>query len=357
MRILLVMGESTGGIGVHVRSLAKGLRDTGHRAVVLQDLRGIRSMAAGADIVHAHGIRAGAATCLALGLPLTSPLGSARRRDDCDRRDRRRRPRLVVSIHNTPLPDAAPSHRLLSAALERVIARRADVVLGASPDLVARAESFGARDVRFAPVAAPPSRPPTRPRDEIRAELGLKPGDRLLLAVGRLAPQKDYATLLDAVAIIGRGGSGGHVHDHVHAPTLLLAIAGDGPLRSDLQQRIDAENLPVRVLGHRADVPDLLNASDAFVMSSTWEARPLALQEALRAGVPSVATAVGGIPELVGPAAVLVPPCQPYDLAEALSAVLAPGTRMSAPMSAWVAAWPGPETELAAALDAYGEQT
>ncbi|MBO0830015.1 MAG: glycosyltransferase family 4 protein, partial [Streptosporangiales bacterium] len=80
-----------------------------------------------------------------------------------------------------------------------------------------------------------------------------------------------------------------------------------GPLRARLEHRVRDEGLDVRFLGHRGDVPELMRAADAVVLPSVWEARSLVAQEALRAGVPLVATAVGGVPELVGDAALLVP--------------------------------------------------
>jgi glycosyltransferase involved in cell wall biosynthesis len=146
------------------------------------------------------------------------------------------------------------------------------------------------------PVAAPAMPPAQRARADVRSELGV--GDRpLVVAVGRLAPQKDYDTLLDAAAAW---------QDRTPRPAVV--VAGEGPERSRLQRVIDARDLDVQLLGHRDDVPDLLAAADVYVMTSTWEARALVVQEAMRAGVPVVATAVGGIPDLVGDAAVLVPP-------------------------------------------------
>ncbi|HJU97434.1 MAG TPA: glycosyltransferase, partial [Jiangellaceae bacterium] len=115
-------------------------------------------------------------------------------------------------------------------------------------------------------------------------------------AVGRLAPQKDYDTLLDAVAGWGR-----------RKPQPLVAVAGSGPEHDRLQRIIDGRGLAVRLLGHRHDVTDLLAAADVYLLTSTWEARALVVQEAMRAGVAVVATAVGGVPELVDDAAVLVP--------------------------------------------------
>ena len=131
----------------------------------------------------------------------------------------------------------------------------------------------------------------------MRAELG--DADRpLVVAVGRLAPQKDYDTLLDAVGRLADGDS----------RSRWSLVAGDGPEHDRLQRVIDGRGLAVRLLGHRADVPDLLAAADVYVLTSTWEARALVVQEAMRAGVPVVATAVGGVPELVGALPSLVPP-------------------------------------------------
>jgi glycosyltransferase involved in cell wall biosynthesis len=87
----------------------------------------------------------------------------------------------------------------------------------------------------------------------------------------------------------------------------VVAIAGTGPEYPRLRAHISAARAAVLLLGQREDVADLLNAADVAVVSSRWEARQLFAQEALRAGVPLVATAVGGLPELVGDAALLVP--------------------------------------------------
>ena len=145
-------------------------------------------------------------------------------------------------------------------------------------------------------------------------DLGI--GGPMVLSVSRLAPQKNLGLLLDAWDdVLGdlsaNGGS---------APTLV--IAGGGPGEADLRSRIDRSRLPVRVLGQRDDVADLLGAADVAVSSSDWEARSLVAQEALRAGVPFVGTAVGGVPDLVGDAAVLVPSRDAHALANGIRSVL-----------------------------------
>jgi glycosyltransferase involved in cell wall biosynthesis len=179
-------------------------------------------------------------------------------------------------------------------------------------------------------------------RTELGSALGLTPDDRrrIALAVGRLAPQKDYDTLLKALMLCQER--------HGSAPP--VAIAGEGPLRSDLQAVIDEHALPVALLGQRTDVADLLRAVDTFVMCSTWEARPLALQEALRAGVPRViATDVGGVAEVTAGYLPLIPPGDPDALSRALTDV------SGGPTPDWDALWPGPAEELAAVLAAYTE--
>jgi len=318
--VLLALATSEGGIGRHVYSVAIGLaergipvsvagpestdRAFGYRAARLPfhpveiattprpvaDLaaaRRLRHLASDADLVHAHGLRAG----FVAGLALAGP-------------DRTTRPPLIVTWHNAVLVGGI--RRRLLAGLEWTVARSATLTLGASSDLVERARQLGARDARLGPVAAPPLPPAERDRAAVRAELAA--GDRpVILAVGRLAPQKSYQLLLAAAR-----------HWATRRPQPLVAIAGEGPERPALQTEIDAHALPVRLLGHRSDVADLLGAADLVVLCSRWEARALVAQEALRAGRPLVATASGGIPELVGSAAVLVP----YGDAGALAAAV-----------------------------------
>ncbi len=81
---------------------------------------------------------------------------------------------------------------------------------------------------------------------------------------------------------------------------VFVGIAGDGPLRAMLTDQIAAADAPVHLLGRRSDIADLLAAADLVVLPSQWEARSLAAQEALLAGRPLVATAVGGLPKLLG---------------------------------------------------------
>ncbi|MGW0227244.1 glycosyltransferase family 4 protein [Actinopolymorpha singaporensis] len=311
-RIALLLGPSTGGIGRHVRSLAVRLVESGHTVRIAGPaatdrrfgfgrvaqfvplevpapgaVRRGRAVLAGADVVHAHGHAASLVASLA----------------------RERSTPLVVSWHNT-VSDTS-WRRLPMQLARRWAVSRATVVLAASADLAEEAARLGARDARLLAVSAPALAPATRSREEVRRSLGLA-SRPLVLAVGRLAPQKRYDVLLDAVV---------RLRDRDALPPLVL-VAGEGPLHAELAERIERERLPVRLAGHRTDVAELLAAADVAVLTSQWEARALVAQEALRSGVPLVATAVGGIPDLVGSAAVLVPPDDPGAVATALTEVL-----------------------------------
>jgi glycosyltransferase involved in cell wall biosynthesis len=138
-------------------------------------------------------------------------------------------------------------------------------------------------------------------------------GTPLVGSVGCLAPRKDYATLLDAMALMR-----GRRFD--------LALIGDGPERAALEARAAALGLEdrVRFLGERPDVDRLLPEMDVFVLSSREEGIPNALLEAMAAGRPSVATAVGGTPEVMrdGETGWIVPPASPQRLAAALEQAL-----------------------------------
>lgn len=105
-------------------------------------------------------------------------------------------------------------------------------------------------------------------------------------------------------------------------------IAGDGPDHDALVAQIDATRAPVRLLGGRGDIADLLAAADVVALPSEWEARALVAQEALIAGVPLVTTAVGGLPSLVGDAAAIVAVGDAGALRQAIEEILAsPATR------------------------------
>ncbi len=285
-----------------VARLGRLLRRTGTGWPVAGGARGAEGGAApsrGSGVVHAHGLRAGAVAALALGAVSLPARG-------------RGGPAFVVTVHNAPPAGGGPAGAIFGI-LEGIVARRADRVLCVSGDLAARMSRRGARSEGHAVVPAPAG--PGVSAETARAvRAGLGAGGRpVVFACGRLAAQKGFGTLLDAAGRL-RGCD----------PQPLVAVAGCGPLHTELARRIDTERLPLRLLGQRDDVPALLAAADVFVLPSLWEGQPLILQEALRACLPIVATRTGGIPDLTGQdAALLVPPGDPERLAAAVLRVLA----------------------------------
>jgi glycosyltransferase involved in cell wall biosynthesis len=334
LRVAYVLGTASGGTAVHAGMLAEGCRRAGlaviafgpastrgavtagpaadrpsgeiaFRVVDITDRpRPVRDLAtalhlrrllgeARPDIVHAHGLRAGAFAALALLLRRPAP-----------------RPALVVTVHNAAPPGRRA--RIMYSVLELTCARRADLILCASADLAVRMRRRGgARVAEFdvpAPVAAAPSGPAVA---RARADLGAA-GRPVVLAAGRLAEQKGLDTLLAAAT-----------RWQEREPVPLLAIAGEGPLAAELTATASRTGVDLLLLGQREDVPALLAAADVVVVPSRWEARALIVQEAMRAGRPIVASRVGGIPALTGEdAAMLVPPGEAGQLAAAVLAVL-----------------------------------
>src|SRR5262249_50278705 len=143
------------------------------------------------------------------------------------------------------------------------------LVLGASSDLVERARGAGARDARAFPVVAPArgTAALTAPPCDLRAAAHGLP---VVLCVARLHRQKRIDLLVDALA--GRSD-------------LRAFVVGDGPLRAELEEQARRRHAPVAFLGAREDIPALLADTDLFVLPSDWEARPLAVQEAMAARV------------------------------------------------------------------------
>lgn len=286
--------------------------------------RGLRASAP--DVVHAHGVRAGAFAAAAL-------LGW-----------RDARPALVVTVHNGP--PAGLVDRASYAILARACARRADAVLCASADLVVLMRELGAASVEQFDVPAAASAPPSAEAvAHATADIGAA-GRPVVLAAGRLAPQKGFDVLVAAAA---------RWNHRDQAP--ITVIAGSGPLAGQLAGQARRERADVRLLGERYDVPALLAVADVVVLPSRWEARALILQEAMRAGRPIVATESGGTPDVTGMhAALLVPPDDADALAAAVLAVLDDAglaARLGRAARARAASFPTQEDALTHAVAVY----
>lgn len=227
---------------------------------------------------------------------------------------------VITTLHNITMPDGA-----VRTFVWRNLVRRTAYCVVAVGQTVAAAHKnwLGStrHEVLLNPVQSVRKHPPKQ-CTELRAALMGDPENTLILAVGMVAPQKAYTDLVEACSTICQPGSRNFV-----------AIAGDGKLKdlTLLNEKIDELGLRdrVRVLGVRDDVPLLLSAADLFVLSSHWEGLPVAVLEAMSAGLPVVATRVGDVEHIiVDGVGVLVPPGQPTELRAAIVKMLDdPGQR------------------------------
>jgi glycosyltransferase involved in cell wall biosynthesis len=198
----------------------------------------------------------------------------------------------------------------------QLIARGADRFIAVSREdrrRMIEIEGIAPERTLFVPNGVPAPSSPSGA--DVRAELGIARDAPVIGSVGSLYPVKAFDVLLRAAAsLLGEW------------PDLQVVIAGVGPERAALQELARALGLDatLRLLGHRTDVPDVLSALDVAVCCSSSEGCPLSVIEYMQAGLPIVATAVGGIPDLLEPEihGLLVPPGDPQALAAALTELL-----------------------------------
>ncbi|MDX6302709.1 MAG: hypothetical protein QOF53_3923 [Nocardioidaceae bacterium] len=256
------------------------------------------------DVVHTHSAKAGA-----LGRWAAHRAGT---------------PLIVHTYHGFPFhPFQSPARRAAYVAIERRLGRVTDAVLAVGTSVATEALHRGlARPGSLWTV--PPVvdgrvvRQDPRTRAAARELLGLAPDVRVVGTVGRADFQKAPEHFLDAIAALRNTATVG-------------VWVGGGPLLESVRDAAATRGLADRVLfvGERQDVPDLLPAFDVFVMSSRYEGMPCAVVEAMRCGLPVVATAVNATPDLVipGSTGVLVPVARPAELARAIDGLLEdPGT-------------------------------
>ncbi len=210
--------------------------------------------------------------------------------------------------HRNPTPPSVAAYGALIRACDRLI--------GVSTGVGASFLALGipAAKLRVVRNGIPPRPAGARAAADaprLRARLGIPPTARLVLTAGRLDDQKGHRTLLGAAPAVLR-----------RAPDVHFLWLGRGPLESELRAHIRAHGLEghVHLLGHRDDAPDLLAAADLFVLPSLFEGLPLAVLEAMRAGLPVVGTRVCGIDEIVRDRHTgrLVPPLDAAALADAI---------------------------------------
>lgn len=391
-RVLELSAQAAGGVRAHIRQVSQLLAKDGHQVLLagpsnvispadgavsgacprtyqidigarpsgadLKALRQLKQLAATVEVIHAHGLRAGALAVLA-----------------AKRLPAAKRPRVVVTLHNLPV-GSAPT-RLVGKALHLVVVKGADYVLTVSPDLLKKAKQLGLKAGEIAVVPAParslsdcdgtassetdfgttasldPASGPgagSGPGIGSGVDSGSGYGASsdtdcdatpCVLTIARLAPQKGLDLLLEAATLIKQRGI-----------DFTWLVAGDGPLKAQLNQQIAAAALPVKLLGRREDIGALLAQADVVVQTSYWEGQPLTLREAMQAGRAIVATDVGGSAYTLAGCGQLVEP-QAGPLADAVVAVISDPKRretLEAASRAAVAKIPG-ETQLREQLD------
>jgi glycosyltransferase involved in cell wall biosynthesis len=179
-------------------------------------------------------------------------------------------------------------------------------------------------------------------RSGARAKLSLPPDKPLIVFAGNLVPVKGLDILAAALARLAS-----------LAPPFHCVLIGDGPLRASLNARFDALALGpfVRLLGARPqnELADWYRAADCVVLPSRSEGIPNVLLEAAACGTPTVASSVGGVPEVCDPAG-LVPPCDPMALCERLRLFLNNTTRPGTHARFKPGSWQDSASRLAAVL-------
>jgi glycosyltransferase involved in cell wall biosynthesis len=259
------------------------------------DLPLLLRLAARADVTHAHSSKAGFLTRLAAALRAGG------------------RQRAIFTPHGWSFWAADRAERAVYLALERLAARwcRALVAVSAAERAAGLAARVGRPDqyrvihngIDLEPFARDPH-----------------PQAGRILFVGRLRGPKRVELALEALRRVLAA-----------VPEATLDVAGEGPLRGELEQLATRLGVAerVRFLGSRSDLPGLLLDAQCLVLASDYEGCPLSVLEAMAAAVPVVATSVGGIPELVvdGETGILTPPGDAERLATALREVLSPPGR------------------------------
>jgi glycosyltransferase involved in cell wall biosynthesis len=254
------------------------------------------------DVVHTHTAKAGAvgrAAARCAGVPV-----------------------IVHTFHGHVLRGYFPRPlERIFRGIERALTRISDRIITLSPALKADLVEMGIADpgkievvplgMDLGPLLACDAR-----RGELRAELGFPGGDPLVGIVGRLVPIKNHRLFLEAARSMVNSGSSAR-----------FIIVGDGELRDFLRNLASGMGIAdrIRFLGWRKDMVPVYAGLDLLTLTSDNEGTPVALIEGMAAGVPVVATAVGGVPDVVrdGTTGRLVPPGDPDAISRAWSATLA----------------------------------
>jgi glycosyltransferase involved in cell wall biosynthesis len=293
MRVLELLGPSTGGIRAHVAELSRRLAARGWGVVVsgptgvmdgvgeqdavvavpagwnpvaLRRSRAQLHVLLGAepfDVLHAHGLKA---ALVALGV--------------------RPRPPLVLTVHNLVGGTAAGMKARVLGRIERSILRRSDHIVVISDEIARHLTGLVAPERQTFVLPVSPRRSPDHPVAEVRAEHGVGGDSPLVVVVARHHPQKDLGMFLRAM-----------VQVRAAVPGVRALMVGDGPERNSLEAECTRLGLVdvVSFAGFRPNPADEMQAADVVALSSRWEGSPLVVAECLALGRPLVTTAVGTV--------------------------------------------------------------
>ncbi|GAA2168130.1 glycosyltransferase involved in cell wall biosynthesis [Humibacillus xanthopallidus] len=245
------------------------LLGSGRFGAIIWPLR-LRRIMKDTDVVHAHSpLVAGVTRLVARTLP------------------RHRRPVTVSTEHNVWGNFSAPT-RILNAVTCGLDARRWAVSREVRRSMWRPLR--GRAEVLVHGIVQSDANPPGGTRERVRGELGISDDAVVAITVANLRREKDYPNLLRAASLVLR-----------RDPSIVMIAVGQGPLVDEVHALHRELGLGERfkLLGYRTDVPDLLAASDLFVLASAFEGLPVSIMEAMAAGLPVVATSVGGVPEVV----------------------------------------------------------
>ena len=261
--------EASKRVGVPVVAIDRaGRRDVGFLFRMIREFRRLRP-----DVVHTHGHHGrywGRLAAVFAGVPV-----------------------IVHTEHNSDL--IPPNPRRLFGALNRLLNPRTSAFIGFTAvqrEQLAKAEAMPVDRVVVIPNGVPPLEADPGRRERVRASLGLAPDCIAIVAVARLFPLKRQDLAIDAVAALP---------DELRARVRLILV-GDGPMREALVAQAAARGLrdTVQFLGFRADARDVLAAADVALLTSTREAMPLSIIEAMLENIPIVSTPWAGADAMLG---------------------------------------------------------
>lgn len=302
MKVLQVLGKSSGGIRQHVAALARELEDRNISSIIagptnvmnnlanqkvrfdlprirnpktiLNCIKTIRNESRSVDIVHAHGVT------IALMAVLSQVF-------------KRKKTPIVLTLHNVIGPNKSGLSRESSIAIENFVFSKVDKVICPSQfsiDKYELKEAWGEKFEVILPLVRSFS-PETRKtahdkRSSTRAQYGIGSDEIVLCCIARLSPQKDLDVLINAFAMVVKS-----------VPNARLVLAGDGSPEyiSELKKLVAESSLNdfVSFVGYVNSPALLLAASDLFVLSSSSETVPFVILEALSVGLPVVMTNTG----------------------------------------------------------------